>query len=438
MSQTNSLLHYETALIATLLLRPSAIPEVDLTPDEFTDERLGTIYRTIQDLFAAAEETDAVTVMDALEREGKRGIGNFAVQLATEGMTTASPAVYAEQIRVQAQFRQASDIARSLMAAAQSREPTCVDEAIAQLMDLHRTEKRFEFTAKAAANAAFQEISAVIQSGGKLRGITTGVDRLDDRLGGWHGGDLTIVGARPSMGKTALLVHFARCAMEGGHSIGMISAEQPAMQIAQRHMAMGGRVDASRLRAGKLEDEEWNRVTGAIAQIASSRYWLYDRSAPSLSEVVRIARKWKHAHGIELLLVDYVQRIRDESSEAPRWERVGNVARGLKNLARDLDIPVVALAQVNRAVEQRADQRPRMGDLADSSELEKEADAILMLYRDDVARPDAKDRQQGIAELLLEKNRHGPTGRVKMAFVAQTMRFENLADERDESMAGAA
>ena len=150
--------------------------------------------------------------------------------------------------------------------------------------------------------------------------------------------------------------------------------------------------------------------TGAIA-----------RFSPVMAEVARMARKWKHAHGIDLLLVDYVHRVQDDGKDSPRWERVGNVARGLKNLARDVDIPVVALAQVNRAVDQRADQRPHMGDLADSSELEKEADSIIMLYRDEVARPDAADCQRGIAELLLEKNRHGPTGRVRMAYLASSM-----------------
>lgn len=427
---TTSLLQYEAAIVTTMMLRPSSIPEIDLLPDEFTDERLGTIYRVIQDQFAASEPADAVTVMDVLEREGKKQLGNYALQLASEALTSAVPSVYADQVRVQARFRKASEIARSLMAATQSREPGCVDDAISQLMELHRTDRRFEHTGKAAVKAAFNDINAVYQSGGKLRGITTGVHRLDERLGGWHRGDLIIVGARPSMGKTALLVNFAAAALEAGHAVGMISAEQPAMQIAQRHMAVGARVDGARLRAAKLEDEEWARLNEAIQRVASGKYWLYDRSAPSLAEVARMARKWKHAHGIDLLLVDYVQRVQDDGKDSPRWERVGNVARGLKNLARDLDIPVVALAQVNRAVDQRADQRPHMGDLADSSELEKEADSIIMLYRDEVARSDAADCQRGIAELLLEKNRHGPTGRVRMAYLASSMRFENLAEER--------
>jgi replicative DNA helicase len=425
----NILAEYEASIVATALLRASSIPQIDLSPDEFTDERLGHIFRVIRDKFAASEATDAVSVGEALIAEGKTHLATHALQLASTGHFTDNPANHAGAIRRHAQMRNATDIARNLLAASQNRKDGCIDSAIAALMDLNRGESKHEFTGKQAANAAFKEVNAAHAAGDVLRGITTGIDRLDYRLGGWHRSDLNIVGARPSVGKTALLLNFARAALGANHCVGLISAEQPMVQIGQRHIAMSGNIHADRLRSGKLDEEDWAKLTTGSMALAGSRYFIYDRSNPSFSEVARVARKWKHAHGLDILLVDYIQRIRSDNDNAARWERVGDVARNLKNLARDLDIPVVALAQVGRDVEKRTDQRPRMGDLSDSSELEKEADTILMVYRDEVARADANDCERGVMELLLEKNRHGPTGKVKVHFAKETMRVENLEGE---------
>lgn len=430
MAASNILAEYEQSLLTTLLVQPSQIPQCSLKPDEFTDERHASIYRVLRDQFAASEPTDAVAVAECLEREGKRALMPYVLRLASEGITSSSPEAHAGAIRRHAQMRAAADVARELLSATQSRDPGCVDAAIRKLMELNRAETKHEFTGRQASAAAYAEIQAAFESGGTLRGITTGIERLDHRLGGWHRGDLNIIGARPSVGKTALLLNFARYALEAGHVVGLVSAEQPALQIGQRHLAMHSRLPANRLRAARLEDAEWSRLTDASVQMANARYWIYDRSNPDLDEVARVARKWKHQHGMNLLLVDYLQRIRGNGSEsAPRWERVGDVARGLKNLAREIDVPVIALAQVGRSVEQRTDQRPRMGDLADSSEIEKEADAILMVYRDEVSRPGDENCERGVMELLLEKNRHGPVGRVKVAFLAESMRVENLAKE---------
>jgi replicative DNA helicase len=427
---SNILLEYEQSLIATMMLQASSIPSINLRPEDFTDERHGHIYRVIRDRFAASEATDMLSVAEAIEREGKRALVPYVLATARIENIATSPETYAGAIRRHAQMRTATDIGRSLMSGAAARDRDCIDAAIRALMELGREEAQHEFTGKQASTNAYREIQAAFENGTKLRGITTGIDRLDGRLGGWHRGDLNIVGARPSVGKTALLLNFARAALENGHSVGLISAEQPAVQIGQRHLAMHGHLPADRLRSAQLDEDQWSRLTRASVEMASSRYWIYDRSNPTMAEVARVARKWKHAHGMELLLVDYIQRIRSDGNESsPRWERVGEVARSMKNLARDLDIPIIALAQVGRGVEQRSDQRPRMGDLADSSEIEKEADAILMVYRDEVSRPNAGDVDAGVMELLLEKNRHGPVGRVKVAFLAESMRVENLTRE---------
>ena len=196
------------------------------------------------------------------------------------------------------------------------------------------------------------------------------------------------------------------------------------MQVGQRAMARDSGVAAEKMRSGDLEDEEWAKLTAAISRLRAHRFYLYDRSAPTLDEVRRTARAWKHEHGMEALYIDYAQRIRVPRS-ASRVDEVAEVARGLKEIARDLEVPVIALSQVVKGVDSREDKRPGMSDLANSDDLVREADVIAMLYRDEVYREDSPDR--GIAELNVEKNRHGPCGQFQLAWVAQTMRFADLA-----------
>jgi replicative DNA helicase len=270
--------------------------------------------------------------------------------------------------------------------------------------------------------------------GGKIPGVPSGLAKLDHLLGGWHDGDLTILGARPAMGKTAMLVKFMLAA---GVSCGVISAEQPAQQLGARAMSAHSHVDASRFRSGAFEDEDIGRLMRAVSELVEHPCLIYDRSAPSIADVVRMARKWRHNSGIRVLFVDYVQRIEASNADkrTPKHERVGEVVRGLKSLARDLEIPVVALAQVNRDVEKRADKRPNMGDLADSSEIEKEADAVLTLYREAVYfdKGGVNERNQPVrphvAEINVEKNRHGPCGYVECIWIPESMRFENMGND---------
>jgi replicative DNA helicase len=243
---------------------------------------------------------------------------------------------------------------------------------------------------------------------------------LDSHLGGWQDGDLTVIGARPAMGKTALLLHFAAAA---GVSVGLVSAEQPAFQIAQRHAASLGRVSLADLRRGRIGDQEQGLLVEAIRKINRMNYRIYDRSSPHIADVERMARRWKQKHGMEILLVDYIQRIRGDGDK--KHERVGDVVQRLKTLARDLDVPVVALSQVGRQVESRTNRRPGMGDLSDSSEIEKEADAVITLYRDEVYNPESKDK--GTAELYIAKNRHGYTGTVRVQWAGVWVRFADLA-----------
>lgn len=344
------------------------------------------------------------------------------MELASLSITGNSVQVYAEIVRENWRMREAAGIGQRLLMGARSRDAEAVDEAIAALMSLNVEASEHEFTGRQILNMAYQITEAAFRNGGVLPGITTGLHELDEILGGWHNSDLTIVGGRPAMGKTAFMLGLAEAAAASGKRVGIVSAEQPATQIGLRRASLASRVSATAMRSGKVEDEDWQKLAAGIGKALDRLMWIYDRSAVTLDELIGIARKWKHAHGIEILFVDYAQRI-----TVPRVDRITEVslvARGLKNLARDLEIPVIALAQVVKGVDTRTDKRPSAGDLANSDELTREADQILMLYRDEVYNRESAAR--GMAEVLIEKNRHGPTGYKTFRFVGTTMAFEDL------------
>lgn len=408
----------ERELIATLMQRPGDCWGVELSPEHFEIEHHADLFRRIRELTAESQPADPVSVADSFERDGKRALATLALRIASEAQTTTQPAVFADRVRMSWRIRQTRGIAIDLANAAQDSD---VDAAIERLLGLQVTEVRHEWTAKDAVKRTMDELTA-INAGTAPKPVPTGLHDLDKIIGGFHRGDVIVIGGRPSMGKTSLALGMARAAARAGYPTGLISGEQPVDQVSARLLSLGSGVPATDFRTG-IGEGDWGRVGNAMTSSAKLPLWIYDRSAPTLVECVRVARRWKHRHDLAALYVDYLQRIEGEGER--KFEQVGGVVRGLKNLARDLDIPVIVPAQVSRQVEQRKPPIPRMGDLSDSSEIEKEADQVLMIYRDEVYNPETQ--KKGIARIIIEKNRHGPTGYVECAFEAETMRFGDLS-----------
>lgn len=416
----SAIVDIERTLLATLMLRPGDCHRVTVTADAFMVEAHADIYAVIHGLAGENRPTDPVTVSDCFEQRGNRGLAQLAMTIGNDAMVTAVPEAFAHRVMTAWRQRKAQEIGMELV---ESRDEGAVDRAIAKLMGLHAIEQNHEWDAKQATQMAFQELVKVYHSQGELPGVTTGLDDLDDKLGGFHAGDLIIVGGRAAMGKTALLGGMARGAALKRNPVGIISGEQPVVQMQLRSLSSVSHIESKKFRTARFDEAEWTRITGAVATCAELPMWFLDRSAPSMAEVARVARRWKHKHGIKALYVDYLQRIAGEGER--KYEQVGFVARALKNLARDLDIPVIALAQVGRDVEKRSSQIPRMGDLSDSSEIEKEADEVLMIYREGYYNQDAP---QDTARIIVEKNRHGPTGFIDVRWQGPTMTFTDLAD----------
>ena len=401
---------HETELVAAAIRDSDLLWQVEVNPKHFVSEVLGEIWGAMQGLQSSGERYDAVTLMDALPSHADR-----IITIANESLGSEAVApVYARKVIQSWVDRSAGDVYTKALAGDLSK-----DDVIRALMALDTGRDRFERTISQALKEALNDMEEAAEASGGLRGITTGLVELDKHLGGWHDHDLVVIGARPAMGKTALMLHHAqRC----GVPLGMITSEQPSYQIAQRHISSLGRVPLSNLRQGKIGAQEMQAVK--IAKGSLKDYWILEKSSPTIDEVEKTARRWHHRHGIKILFVDYIQRIRGRGDR--RHEQVGDVVRGLKTLARDLSIPVVALAQVSRDVEKRTNRRPTMADLSDSSEIEKEADQVITLYRDEVY--DQDSMAKGSAELGICKNRHGYVGTVKVGWSGEFVSFGDLPE----------
>lgn len=420
----------EQAVLGGLMLSPDRIETLadKLSEQDFYRKDHRMIWRAVLELTGRGQPCDAVTLGDWFDSNGLGdliGGGSYCVELSNNTPSAANIGAYAQIIREKSVLRMVIDQATQLVESAYGNESSgveLVDRGITQLMALQKVEARSEFTLRQAMTLAFAEAERAKALGGRIPGIASGLTGLDRILGGWHDSDLVVIGARPAQGKTALLLNFATaCSLPSG----IISAEQPAQQVGARVMSIKSHVPAERMRNGRFDTGDMRKLGIAVEELCDRTCLIYDRSAPTIADVSRMARKWKQQNGIRVLFVDYIQRI-DASqtrSSANKAEKVGEVVRGLKNLARDLEIPVIALAQVGRQAE---DRQPGMGDLSDSSEIEKEADQILTLFRPGTADENASDYD---AVISVEKNRHGPCGEVKTAWLAETMRFTDYAEE---------
>jgi replicative DNA helicase len=418
----------ESSVLGGLMLSPDAFERVAdwLTEDDFYLRAHRFIFRGIGELSQKGMPYDSVTLGEWFESkklsEEVGGI-SYVIGLTNSTPSAASIRAYAKIVREKSLLR--SIIAEATDAASAAFEPNAkpdiLEDLLQRLMRLQRHDDAAEFTIRQAEGEAFREAQAAHDRGGKLAGITTGFVDIDEQIGGWHPGDFNVIGARPGMGKTALMLCMAHTAALTGASVGVISAEMSASQLGARMLAISGRVNARGFRTGRFHDEEWGRILDAAGKDASLPIRILDRSRPTIEEVRRVATRWKKQHGLRILFVDYLQRITAKGEK--RNERIGEVAIGLKTLARDLEIPVVCLAQVGRDVEKRTNKIPVMADLSDSGEIEKEADQVAFLYRGSYYNPECDNATD--AELHVDKNRHGPCGMVPLTWVAHSMRYEN-------------
>lgn len=412
----------ERILLGALLLDNAQIRQVSLTMNDFTVTAHGQVFDAARRLIGAGKVADAFTVAELLEAETKRKDWlKLTAAMVQECLAPANAPAYADSIRKASVARQAAQIGEALKSGGS------IDEAIRKLIALNSAEREYVCHVLEAMQETINDLSNLAD--GALAGVTSGMKDLDEALGGFHDEDLIVVPARPAMGKTAFMLNLASAANRG---VGIFSGEQGRSQIGMRMMAIDGPVSLHKMRTAKLEDEEWQRVSRVMNEARNKPIWIYDRPSPTISEIIAQARSWKFHNDIGVLMIDYLQKIRGGQGENFRLQ-VGDITTQLKDLARELKVPVIVLAQVKREVETRPmgqdglGRMPYMSDIAEASIIEQEADQIITLYRPEVY--DDAPQYKGLAFANVCKNRHGPVGHIELSWRGEFLKFGDLAKQ---------
>jgi replicative DNA helicase len=432
----------EQAVLGGLLLDASAWDQVAdaITDQDFyrPDHRL--IFEAVGALAGAAKPCDVVTVSEQLERTGKlEGAGGLAYlsSLARDTPTAANVRAYADIVRERSLLRQlikaGSEIASAVFNNEGETARELVDRAEQKVFEIAEQGFRGRQGTVAVRTLLPQVIDQIDEwhtNPDKLRGLPTGFTDFDKITGGLRPGDLVIVAGRPSMGKTTLAVNMAEyAAVHQGTkaSVAIFSMEMPSEQVITRMLSSLGGVPLGNLRSGRISDEDWVRITSATSQLSEARIFIDETPALNPTELRARARRVKREHGLDLVLVDYLQLMTVPGTKENRATEIGEISRGLKVLAKELSVPVIALSQLNRAVEQRENKKPVMSDLRESGSIEQDADMILLIYREEVY--DRNTTKKGIAEIDLVKHRNGEIGTFVLTFQGQYTRFANYAPD---------
>ncbi|HEY0332770.1 MAG TPA: replicative DNA helicase [Stenotrophomonas sp.] len=431
----------EQAVLGGLMLAPDAYDRVNdqLTENDFyrRDHRL--IYRAIRELAEKNRPYDAVTLGEWFESQGKLeqvGDGAYLVELASTTPSAANIGAYAEIVRDKAVLRQLIEVGTEIVNDGfqpEGRESSellaSAEKAVFQIAEAG-ARGRSDFVAMPGAlKDAFEELRSRFESGGSITGLPTGYNDFDAMTAGLQPTDLIILAARPAMGKTTFALNIAEfAAIKSKKAVAVFSMEMSAPQLAMRLISSNGRINATRLRTGQLEDEDWARVTGAIKMLKETKIFIDD--TPGLSpEVLRSkARRLKREHDLGLIVIDYLQLMSVPGNSENRATEISEISRSLKGLAKELNVPVIALSQLNRSLETRTDKRPVMADLRESGAIEQDADMIVFIYRDDYYNKE-NSPDKGLAEIIIGKHRGGPTGSCKLKFFGEYTRFDNLAHD---------
>ena len=436
----------ERALLGSVMLRPEAMHEIIdiVSADSFYVEKHAKIFRGMLELFNRSLPIDLVSLSARLSETGDLDRIGGMTYLA--GLVESVPS--STNVKHYAEIVQKKFIMRLLIGAAahitelgyneEEQLDEILDKAEKKIFEITTSPSTQNFTAiKEVLGEAFERLDRLHKSKGKLRGIPTGFEPLDTMISGFQKSDLIILAARPSMGKTALALDIARqTAINHGTAVGIFSLEMSAQQLVDRMLAAEARVDAWRLRTGRLRtDEEFDRIRDALDRLAKAPIFIDDQPSNNILKMRSVARRLKAERGLQLIIVDYLQLMVPHNPRSESLvQQVTEISRSLKHLARELDIPVLALSQLNRQVEQRGG-RPRLSDLRDSGSIEQDADLVCFIHREDKYKENS-DRPN-IAEILIEKHRNGPTGKIELYFDQQKATFLPIDTQVKETYAPA-
>jgi replicative DNA helicase len=395
-----------------------------------------TIFRGIRSLADASKPFDIVTLaewLESVDQIEQAGGLPFLARLAENTPSAANISHYADIVRERSVLRQLIDAGNRITESGYNPQgrtaETLLDlsEQLVFAIAEQLTRGRFGIRPiKELLVRALDRIDELFQADDPITGLSTGWAKLDEMTSGLQRGDLIVVAGRPSMGKTAFALNIAEhVAIRHKVPVAVFSMEMPAEQLAMRMMSSLGRIDQHKVRTGKLQDDDWPRLTSAVTLLSETKMFVDETPAITPSELRARCRRIAREHGLGLVVVDYLQLMQVPGTRENRATEISEISRSLKALAKEMGVPVIALSQLNRSLEQRQDKRPQMSDLRESGAIEQDADVICFIYRDEVYNEDSEDK--GIAEIIVGKQRNGPTGKVRLAFLGHYTRFENLA-----------
>lgn len=432
-------LEAEQSVLGGLMLDNTAWDDVSevLVEADFFRHAHQLIWRAIATLVQKSTANfDLISLADVLQAHHQlEEVGGLAYLASLESATpsAANIKIYANIVREKALLRKLISAGTETINMAftpEGRSALQVIDAAEKLVfdvaQLGQSGKKSYFSSKELVRACVEKVTELYENPNSVSGLETHYQDFDDRTQGLQKGDLVIVAGRPSMGKTTFAMNLAEnIALKGKKSVAVFSLEMPAEQLMMRMLSSVGRINAQRLRNGSLESEDWSKFTSAVNRLSEAGIFVDETAALSPLELRSRARRLKREHDIGLIVIDYLQLMRGNTATANRTEEISEISRSLKALAKELEVPVIALSQLNRSLEQRPDKRPKMSDLRESGAIEQDADLILFIYRDEVYHPDSD--QKGVAEVIIGKQRNGPIGKILLTFMGEFTRFESMA-----------
>jgi len=435
----------EQAVLGGLMLDNEGWDKVaeNVSEEDFYRKEHRYIFRAISQLASKMDPFDVVTVSEMLETMGEiESVGGLAYvgMLAKDTPTAANIDSYAKIVRDRSVLRQLIHVGTTISGSAFNTEgqetSQLLENAERQVFEIAEQQQRGKsgFTpVRSLLAKAVDKIESLYEQDNPITGVSTGFTDFDEMTSGLQASDLVIVAGRPSMGKTTFAMNLAEnVAIKAKKPVAVFSMEMPGDQLAMRMMSSLGRIDQHKVRTGKLDDDEWPRMTSAINLLAETQLFIDDTPALTPTEVRSRSRRLMREHGqLGLIVLDYLQLMQSPSSGENRVQQISDISRNLKALAKELNVPVIALSQLNRNLEQRPNKRPVMSDLRESGSIEQDADVIVFIYRDEVYNEDSPDK--GVAEIIIGKQRNGPIGTSRLTFLGQYTRFENYTGYQYEN-----
>jgi len=425
----------EKSVLGSMLIDEEAIGAAVEVLDEtwFYDEAHRKIYQAVVDLYQARKNVDLVTLSDKLKSEGlleQIGGATYLSGIIDVVPTSANVEHYAHIVKEKGILRKLIQSATSIIADSYKLTGNieeAVDNAerlIFEVADLKKSRKSVHI--KDLVKEGIENLDRLYQRKEHITGIATGFTKLDSMTSGLQNSDLIIVAGRPSMGKSALAISIAEyIGIEQKKGVGLFSLEMSQEQLVQRMLCSQARVDAHKVRSGFLSPADWPKLTAGAGKLSESKIFIDDTPAISALELRAKARRLKANNGVDLIILDYLQLMRGSTRADSRQQEISEISRSLKALARELDVPIIALSQLSRAVESRQDHRPQLSDLRESGAIEQDADLVVLLMREEYYNP--TEENKGLADVNIAKQRNGPVGTIKLSFIKEYMRFENLA-----------